>query len=194
MAQDIQFTWKPFKAYRAHYFTQFGAQCAVAIVFVLVIGSWNIVSMLVHATGSIPPKGLESYCAGKLLPGIIAAIFAGGGCFMILPKLENSETDILRDLRSSVFEYWFMTDHQGPLSKNPEVLTRTPEEIAAFLLQGSPNAEDKSPTWNVVTKAKLQVEDSPGNFTVEKQDDQVILRVYDRMGRPLVYTMPTQAE
>jgi len=36
---------------------------------------------------------------------------------------------------------------------------------------------------NRVTRGTLQIEDSPGNFTIQKNEDHVIVRIYDATGR-----------
>ncbi len=37
-----------------------------------------------------------------------------------------------------------------------------------------------------MTGGDILLEDSPGNFTVEKSDKSVIIRVYDYVGRPML--------
>jgi len=49
------------------------------------------------------------------------------------------------------------------------------------------------PEANWTTWAELKVEDNPGNLTVEKHADKVIVRIYDRSGTPFVYTFPIEA-
>ena len=41
-----------------------------------------------------------------------------------------------------------------------------------------------------MTGADVLLEDSPGNFTVEKSDKGVIVRIYDHIGRPILIEEP----
>ena len=47
-----------------------------------------------------------------------------------------------------------------------------------------------SQAGNRVTGDGLRIEDSPGNFTIEKEATNIILRCYDNTGRPLRLDFP----
>ena len=118
------------------------------------------------------------------------AAIAGAVGFAIVPKLDDSDVQLSH---RSVYSGFHFTRHfSDPLSQNSEVLKRSQAEIAAFLMQKPPHIpKDESPMTNVLTGAELQVEDSPGNFTVEKQADKVIVRTYDRIGGAFLTTYPS---
>ena len=40
-------------------------------------------------------------------------------------------------------------------------------------------------TWD-----DLRIEDTPGNFTVEKGATNIVVRIYDVSGRPLIWNVP----
>jgi hypothetical protein len=42
----------------------------------------------------------------------------------------------------------------------------------------------------MITGDELRIEDSPGNFTVEKDPTNVAVRIYDRAGRPMIHNFP----
>jgi hypothetical protein len=59
----------------------------------------------------------------------------------------------------------------------------TDQEIAAWLLKTLDETRvDKATPRKTITGTELKVEDSPGNFTIEKRDDKIVIRVYDRVG------------
>lgn len=181
MTKDIRFSWKPFESHQEHFFTQYGAGCLGTILFVVLAGGWNIVSMRDYARGLVQPKRFASYAVKKLLPAVALGSIAGGGIYAVLPKLGNSEVQLSRG--SAYREYLFSREFSEALSKNPAVLTRSEGEIATFLLQARRNdAQGQSQARNVITGADLIVEDSPGNFTVEQTPAGARVRVYDRFG------------
>ncbi len=56
--KDIQFAWKPFKSHQESYFTQEGSCDLAVILFVVVVGGWNVISMRDYARQQIQPKTL----------------------------------------------------------------------------------------------------------------------------------------
>lgn len=196
MTKDIQFAWKPFKAHQDHYFTQYGAGCVAVILFVIVVGGWNVVSMNDYARSPIRPKSLIRSFVKRLLLAIVCAAFVAGVCFALLPTLGNSDVHVSRG--SGYSEFRFRREFAESLSQHPEVLRRNEPEIATFLLQELRNsAKNGNPKTNIMmnlsTGDERKVEDSPGNLTVEKQADKVIVRFYDRSGTAFVKTYPIGA-
>jgi hypothetical protein len=187
MTEDIRFRWEPFKALQSHYFTQYGARCVAVILFALVIGGWNILSMLDYAKGRVQPRGFNWYFVKRVVPGIVLGVIGAAGCFAIVPKLGNDGVHVSRGPRGR--SDWFPRILRSSLEDSPDVLGRTDSEIAAFL-------RTKGGEWgrNVVTGSELEVADSPGNFTVERKGEQVLVRVYDRIGRAVVETFPVGAK
>ena len=192
MADDLHLTWKPFEPFRPHFFTRHGARGLAAIFFVVVLGCLNAVAMILYAWRVRGPRRLASYFVTGLLPAIAAAIVVAGICFAVVPKLPDSDVQLLRTRSSGA--YWLTRVLPEALSKHPEVLTRTEAEIAGFLLQQFQGAHhDKVPAMNPITGADLEVDDSPGNFTVEKKPGEVVLRVYHYTGSAFVKSFPAPA-
>ncbi len=189
MTKDLSFSWKPFESHQEHFFTQYGAGCLGTMLFVVLAGAWNIVSMRDYARGRVQPKRFTSYAVKRLLPAVALGAIGGGCAFAILPKLGGSEVQVSRGWAHR--EYLFPREVWEALSKNPAVLTRTDAEIAAFLSQTRRNnAQGQSAATNMVTGADLIVEDSPGNFTVERTPAGGRVRVYDRFGGVLMEGPP----
>ena len=218
MTKDIHFAWKPFKSHQDHYFTRNGARDLALILFVFAAGGLNIVCMLkeyqrksmqpIQAGPSLVtlpfraiagrlPDGVTSpgaeYLRKRLLPAIAGAAVVAGICYALLPKLGNSEVHASHSYHSE-FEYALSFAIDEQLQERPEVLAGTESEIADFLLRNlRDRMKDESPMPNGITGAELQVEDSPGNFTIEKQAGKVIVRVYGRFGTAIVKTYPIEA-
>ncbi len=189
MTKDIRFAWKPFKSHQDHYFTQEGARELAVMLFVIVVGVWNVFSMYDYAKRPIQPKRRFLSFLKRLVLAIACAAIVAGVCFTLLPKLGNSEIQVSR--RSGYSEFRFRRDFSEPLSKNQEVLARTESGIAMFLLEDLRNSVmDRRPPMNMTAGGELKIEDSPGNFTIEKQANQVIIRAYDRIGEAVVKTFP----
>jgi hypothetical protein len=190
MIKDIQFTWKPFKSRQEHIYTQYGAGCLAAIAFVLVVGSWNIILMGGYARGLGQRKRFEWYFAKRLPPAIVMALVIASTCFALVHKLGNSDIHVYRQWTHPEHILSERLDEQ--LVNHSEVLGRTRSEIAAFFIQClRGNIKDNTPMRNVITGAELKEEDSPGNFTVEKKPEEVVVvRVYDRLGRAIVKAFP----
>jgi hypothetical protein len=191
MTKDIQFTWTPFKSHQDHYFTQYGARCVAGILFVFVVGGGNVLFMKDHAKGLIQPKGSIWHFVKRLLATIACAALVAGLCFALLPKLGNSDIYVPRRFHGyvdlSIYNW------EECLSQYPEVLQRTEPEIAGFVLQNLRDRDTVESPRNILTGAEVKVEDSPGNFTVEKQADKVLVRVYSRFGGASVTALPVQA-
>ena len=190
MTQDLRFSWMPFKSRQEHFFTQYGAGCLGVILFVVLAGGWNIVSMNDYARGLVQPKRFTSFAVKRLLPAVALGAVVGGGVYAALPKLGNSEVQLSR--KSAYREHLFPREVSAALSENPAVLKRTEADIVAFLLQTQrDDARGQSPATNPITGADLKVEDSPGNFTVEQTSAGARVRVYDRFGRALMIGPPS---
>lgn len=183
MADDLHFTWKPFAFQQEHFFTRYGAGCLAVILFAVVVGSWNIVSMRDYAKGLVQPKGLGRYFGKKLVPAITVGTIVAGVCFAALPKISNVDVQFVRWHRPP--SYSLAGEIDAFLKESPDILQSSPPEIASFLLRRLSDQEATAPR-NRTTGSELKVEDSPGNFTVEKTSSQILVRVYDPIGRPFV--------
>jgi hypothetical protein len=194
MTSDIQFDWKPFEPYREHLFTIQGAREVALIVFIAGFGASLAVSMFVCQKKIVQPKGFWRYLGRVLLPSVaLVAIFAAGA-FICLPKLDASKVVqghvwMLRASSMRVFNT-FKVRLDG---WRPKMYQDSEKEIADRLLKllSDPDPEGRSAITNQLTGTEVIVEDSPGNFTVEKSDKKVIIRVYDAVGRVMVIERPS---
>jgi hypothetical protein len=191
MAKDIEFSWATFEPYQEHFWTQYGARCLAVIVFVLLVGLGNIAVMIECA---IEPKGLKSYVVKRLVPLIAFAAVAAGIVFAFLPKLGAADVRLLSPWQWHTRNSTLAPTYEDLLRKHPEIQERTEPEIAGFLIQELRKlVKDSSSLQEFLNGADPKVEDSPGNFTIEKQADQVILRVYDLTGTEHVTTIPIES-
>lgn len=193
MTSDIQFEWKPFEPYREHLFTIQGAREVALIVFIGVLGASLAVSMFVCQKKIVQPKGFWRYLGRVLLPSVALVAILAAGAFICLPKLDASEVvqGHVWMLRASSMRV-FNTFKVGLDGWRPELFQDSEKEIADRLLKllSDPDPDGRSAITNQLMETKIIVEDSPGNFTVEKSDKKVIIRVYDAVGRPMVIEQP----
>ena len=186
MTRDIRFGWKSFKSHQDYYFTQYGAGCVAVVLFVIVAGVWNVFSMYDFVKRPIRPKRPFLSFVKRLVLAIACAAIIAGACFTLLPKLGNSDIRVSRWRHAEYSLSYFCEDR---LQKHPGVLARTESGIADFLLRSLHDVKNETPI-NGITGGDLKVEDSPGNFTIEKQANQVIVRVYNPFGTAVVKTLP----
>ena len=192
MTRDIQFTWKPFEVCRQHFYTLSGARYLALLVFLSLTGAWCFVSMMVCRSKIVQPRGFRWYVGRVLLPAIMLFALGAGIVFTSVPKLSASEVQVSRghywryflplELRRSIES--LLKDHQ-------DILQGTDHEIAVWLLKMlDETAANRVTARKMITGTELKVEDSPGNFTVEKQRGKVVIRVYDRIGMVLMAECP----
>ena len=178
MTDDIQFAWLPFKSHQEHFFTQSGAGDVALIVFVIMVGIGNILSMWDYARGFVQPREFTWYCVSRLLPLSVLTCLVAGVVFALLPKLDNADIQLTRMRLNWVKSMGERCE--ADLKANPDFLKRPGPEIASFLLQClQARLSERPPLKNYVTGGELSVEDSPGNFTIEKTTAQVIVRFID---------------
>lgn len=191
MTGDAQFKSKPFKADRQHLYTVPGARSFAVVLFVSLAGAWSFFSTAVFRNTIAQPRGLRWYLGVVLLPMVALIALTAGIVFAAVPKLSTSEVQLSRGLRREVFPTNLRASIESLLNDHPDILHRTAQEIAEYILNnvGNPATGQKSMV-NAVTGGELVVEDSPGNFTVEKNAEKVVVRVYDLLGRVLVAEHP----
>lgn len=178
MTQDIRFGEQPFKPVREHLYSHRGARSLAVLVFIWACGGWLFLSLLPFA--SKKPKdsaSVNAYLARVFLPPALLLAVAAGILYLCLPKLDDAGLSFSHGRGSSAgMELWQaianlisqQPDKQGDISQKSE------REIAALILRGP----------FIPPKPGLLMEDSPGNFTVEKKGEQVLIRTYDNDGRP----------
>ena len=140
--------------------------------------------MVACRRGIVKDWGLVRYIGKVLLPAIVLFGIGGGIVFACLPKLAASEivTGRLRRNFAESLHYSI----EATLEKTPEILRRTEKEIGESLLRMYNGPKEQHKPTNLTAGTDILLEDSPGNFTVEKTNKKVFVRVYDNVGRPML--------
>jgi len=175
MTKDIQFAWKPFEALQQHFFTIDGAWTSANLRFVTLAGVWGMISMLFFKNRIQQPRGLRWYLGKTLLPVVTLLAACAIVDYARMPKLAASEVHVTHMLRywESGLPSWV----HSWLEASPLVLSRSEVEIADYIVANFSGHKIQTPTGEA-----FHVEDTPGNFTVEKRAGKVRVRLYDRFG------------
>jgi hypothetical protein len=190
MTADLHFDRKPFEAHQQHFYTRRGAYHFALILFACLTGCWLAVSMVACRRTMVVDWGLTRYVGKVLLP--VVALYAVGAAilFACLPKLAGSEVVTGRHLGSDYFSVEIYAGVKGAMRGCPQILQLPQNKIAELLLMHCASRRDEHKLRNPITGADVLLEDSPGNFTVEKSDKGVSVRVYDHIGRPMLIEQP----
>jgi hypothetical protein len=181
MANDMLFTWSPYRPYRQHFYTSKGAWDSAIIFFVGIAGLWLFVSMLFFRQRIIQPKGLRWYLGKVIFPVFLLIAIVDDAVFLNVPRLAASEVTVSRGLRR--FPGELQSNIEFLLQEHQVILEGSEQEITDSIMNHLHGpAENKKAMPNRIAGGELKVEDSPGNFTVEKQSDKVVIRVYDLDG------------
>ncbi len=200
MVDDIHFQWKPFRPYREHLYTLRGARESALTLFVWILGGLLFVSMLGCKHRLRQPGGVAWYFRRAFAPILALAVLVGVTFFAVVPKLRWSETHVTDALLQWRFPQYLLAQASALVYDHPEWRQGTAGSVADHLLENIRfevgrevrEATPRSRARNEITGADLEVEDSPGNFTVEVQPAKVIIRTYDRTGRPLISEFPNE--
>ena len=190
MTSDIQFGWTPFKPYRQHFYTTQGAKAFALLVFICFLGGCLAVSMVVCKELIVQPRGLWRYLGRVLLPAAVFVAVLAVGVFASLPKLDASEVVVGNAWRQQMSPWSVLGSFERALEDRPDILQGSENAIAERLLKYVSGPGRQPAMTNQLTGTELIVEDSPGNFTVEKSPEKVIIRVYDASGRAMVVQQP----
>ncbi len=181
MKEDIRIDWKPFHAYRQHFYSVQGARAVAWIVFLVLAGGLGFASMLTQRKKIVEPGGLSWYLGRVLLPRAVLSAIVAGIVLASLPKVPAAEVQVFRhrDYYGSLLQ----SEIASLLNDHPKLLRGTSREIADAILKqlGDTIMFQGNPT-NLVTGSKLKIDDTPGNFTVEKQGEEIVVRVYGHDG------------
>ena len=197
MTQDLRFTPAPFAVRQQHLYTRQGAFLNALLLWIGLLGAGLFFSLIICARRIRQARYGIWYCTNVVLPVVVLAGFCAGVAFLVAPKLPQEAVHVR-------FR-WHAHGHvraleQGialALEKNPDVLTQSPSAIAAYLLTNSTvngrhvvsGISTNRPT-NYVSGEDLRVEDSPGNFTVERRETNLVIRIYGERGCPMEICFP----
>lgn len=200
MTEDIRFTWKPFEACRQHFYTTFGAKSVVFLICLWGIGGSLLICMILFKQRIFYFQGFKWFFKKVITPITLAVVLTATLFYMAAPKLKADAYSVsFRHPR--VYPGWLKNRITMQLKENPTLLNSSEQEIAKGLLdliaKDYTSAANRK-QWmsgNRLTGGPLQIEDSPGNFTIQKKEDHVIVRIYDATGRAftekLNFTPPT---
>lgn len=187
MTADLRLGWKPFEDLQEHLYTNRGAIQSAAFYFAWFAGTWACLSVLVCKRRIWEPKGGRWYVGVVLLP---AVVLSGAGAVIFysnVPKLKPSEVRTVGSASELDSDYLHLRISKI-IKADPGLLQKElPEIIGSLLAHLSPPdsqvAAGVLPATNRATGGPIVCEDSPGNFTLEKQDQKLLVRVYDRFGQ-----------
>ena len=188
MTEDIRFEWQPFKAYREHLYTTLGAKSVVFLICLWGIGGSLLIGMILLAV-RIRIHGFKWFFKKVMAPVTVAVVLAATLFYMAVPKLKVDTYEVSYRFYSRAYPHWMRSRIAMQLKEDPTLLISSEQEIAKGLLdrlekEHASNASRKQMmSGNRVTGGPLLVEDSPGNFTIQKQGDHVLVRIYDAIGR-----------
>jgi hypothetical protein len=181
MTDDIRLRWQPFSAYQHHYYTSKGAWQIVWTVFIWMSGAWLLITMILWRKRIRQSGGTRSYLTRVLLPPIAVFALCGWILHANLPRIDDADVHIIR--YSPGYWYRLVGDLEGHIKNNPEILQKSELEIGEYLsscVNKTNITDDIKP--NRLSGGKILVEDSPGNFTVEKQGRELLISVYYASG------------
>ena len=176
MSQDIRLKWKPFTPHLMRLFTARGARSLCLMLFVGIAGVWLFGSMVACCKRIKGPLGLRWYWGKVLLPAVVLVATGVGTVYALLPKVDAAEVQPAR--------WWYRdglhlrADIGDLLKKDPDLLSKSEEIIANTVLN---TLRDSIKGWRGAVD-EVQIEDSPGNFTVEKRDGKTVIRLHSLRG------------
>ena len=189
MTEDIRFQWKPFEAYRQHLYTTSGAKSVVFLICLWGIGGSLLICMILFKKRIKDFQGPKWFFKKVMAPASIAVMLGATLFYMVVPKLKTDEYEVSNRFLPRIYPGWMKSRIAMRFRENSSLLTSSEKEIAKGLLDlltkdyTSDAHQKKLMSSNRLTGGTLQVEDSPGNFTIQKNEDHVIVRIYDATGR-----------
>jgi hypothetical protein len=190
MQSDLHFTWIPFKASRQYLYTDQGAKHMALISFVIVAGIWMAISMFLFRKKIRTLTGSLWYVGVAIVPVFVLFAIASTYCYQSLPKIASTDVQITRGRHHSPPDIYF--DVAELLEKQPKLLQGSAQDVSEAILKSSPlNENEPRKRIDRITGMELKQEDSPGNFTVDREDDQILVRIYEYNGGVLAIKQAT---
>ncbi|MDD5261639.1 MAG: DUF2330 domain-containing protein [Methylacidiphilales bacterium] len=187
MSRDLDIAWSDYQPYRRHFYTITGAKTAGYILFILLLGGYVSVSMILNRNPIRIPRGFGNWLAHKVAPGVLLCGLAALILYQTVPKIPADETLTTSRLYQAWFPHQLAEVSSIPFSENPPIFQKSETEIAQAILAEFDRSR-KNSAWNKTKDSNLlfggnvTVESTPGNFTVEKQGSIVIVNIYDAIG------------
>jgi uncharacterized cupin superfamily protein len=194
---DLPVRWVNFKPYQQHFYSPYGAGLVAWMVFISVLG-FICLPELILCTSPNGERFETEYYFGIFVPRtLLAAALIAGITYACLPKLGGSAIQVFRYHRitSLVLLDNLESRLRIILNDEPAIFKQDERAIAERILQPLSTTEreygynDQQRLTNQFG-GEVQVEASPGNFTVEKREGKVVIQVYDQTGSPLLAEYP----
>jgi hypothetical protein len=135
MTADLHFDKKSLEAYRQHFYTEQGAYHFAIILFASLTGCWLAGSMVACRAKIVQEWGLTRYLGRVLFPPVALYAVAATILFACLPKLAASEVVVTgHHWWQSRFAFSLRNEIRAGLQDQPQILERTPKQIAESLL------------------------------------------------------------
>jgi len=187
MSSDLRFHWGPFRAFQQHFYTITGARDIALLSVVWFLGGWVFISMIAFNKRIARPGGLKWYFGRSLLPATVLVFIGIGIVVHSLPKLGYSEVQLSRPYWRFSFPNILSDKVDSLFDDRKDILQGTERDIETRLLKA---LSEKMKPIATITGEALAVEDSPGNFTVEKRHDKIVIRIYDSVGSVRIREYP----
>lgn len=186
MGNDLKVQWSDYQPCREHLYSVKGARTESCIWFVSLFGACVIVTLILHRKRIKMPRGFLWWLGRRALPaafgcGAVALIY-----YVIAPKLPSDETQISSRVYGMLHVYHLKAVVSLAISDDPSFSKKTESEIAAAIIRKYGEVLESPNPTNPIFGGDLTSDSTPGNFTVEKQGNKVVVRVYDAIGHPVV--------
>ena len=193
MTDDIHFAWKPYRALQKHFYTESGAYQSGWLIFLWSAAAWTCLSMLICKLWTTRPGAIAMLLSLMLVLGFVLLGVGTIAFSASLPTLATSDVHITSGLGSFRHRSDLHWQFQRLFEEEPDLLQMGQSEIVDYLLDSlrRPDSRNGRTAANNIVGGDVTAEDSPGNFTVEKVDDTVVIRVYDAHGMAWVAKYPT---
>lgn len=195
MGSDLVFASMKTTPERQWFFTNEGARSLAAIVFILLLALFCVVTFVIWRKRLSDVAHRLRYYRETLLPAAVVILLLSVGVFFCLPRLGADETHVTRGWGHGYYaQRALYYSIQSYLASEEGLLEKSEDEIAQTILSGISESEDirlHHGETNQVAGGLLGIEDSPGNFTVEKDGRRLVVRIYDYWGRPEVLEYPS---
>jgi hypothetical protein len=196
MNHDIYIKWNDYKPYREHYYTSSGAKTFAYMICISVVGVFSLLTLLIFRKKSKKAGFGKFYFIKVLLPGTLVAVLISIIIYFCLPKLNASDANFTHPILSRLYQGDLSCYIKTLFAEHPELSQQSEKEITSqifeflrkeFLYRQNMRKNAKAKTIrNEISGGILKVDDTPGNFTVNKTDDAVIIRFYDRIGAAML--------
>lgn len=184
MADDLRIGWVGYQPYQQHFFTTQGARTASYLLFTSLFGGFIFVSLILNRKPIKMPGGFWRWLGKRALPGAMICGAAASVLYIAAPKIPDNEIKTHIAYYPGPFAGELANDIKHFLKTNPGTLQKPAPEIAEAILAGLKSGSLPYIYWNPILDGEQLIDSTPGNFTVEKDGEKVVVNVFDGIGHP----------